>query len=110
MFTLLVCGQILLGALSAKAQVEGLLELARARFGELSSADESLYRSVALGEIAKYEEGASFSASHIVWLCTDPRASKYVSHRGLRVYRRPNVGEAQHLGVRLGFDHDGVGG
>jgi hypothetical protein len=78
-----------------------LLELARARFGELSQAEEDLFRAVANGKAKDYSDPSGkdndpangnnwasdrvLRASRIAWLCTDPRAVALVTYHGLTV-------------------------
>ena len=82
-----------------------LLELARARFPELTKTQEKplskLFEAVVSGSVADYraESGEDndpakatewgdervLKAPHIAWLCTDPEASALVTHRGIRV-------------------------
>ena len=78
-----------------------LLELARARFAELSSAEEDLFRAVANGEPKDYSNPLGkdndpavadkwagdrvLRASRIVWLCTDQQAAALVTYHGITV-------------------------
>ena len=65
-----------------------LLELATKRFGQLTAADERLFRAVATGKPALYtsEPNQTLPADRLVWLCTVPAASKLITHRGLQVH------------------------
>ena len=78
-----------------------LLQLANEKFGELTEAEEKLFRDTVNGQIADYSTGDETAndtanasewatnrvlrASRIAWLCTDKRASKFVTHRGLEI-------------------------
>jgi len=89
------------GTQAASDEEPELLTLARQRFEELSPADEKLFRAVAKGELANYSAGAKekddpakapewseervLKSDRIAWLCTDPRASRLVTHRGIGV-------------------------
>ncbi len=78
-----------------------LLKLARERFQNLSPTEEKLFRAVAKGEQADFcaasKEGndpnhadkwpaeRTLKADRIAWLCTDPSASRLVTHHGIAV-------------------------
>jgi len=78
-----------------------LLKLAKEKFGELTEAEEKLFRATANGEMVDYSSrskkainpanAAKWGPSHVLcadriaWLCTDKRASQFVTHRGLEV-------------------------
>jgi hypothetical protein len=82
--------------------VEPLLELAKEKWkGQISPSEEKLFRATANGEIADYATGdlnvddpASagewtpdrvLRASRIAWLCTDKKASQFVTHHGIQI-------------------------
>ena len=78
-----------------------LLQLAEKKFGVLKPAEEKFFHSVADGGIADYRAGDKeiddpenaenwgdvrvLDADRIAWVCTDPKASKWVTHRGIKV-------------------------
>lgn len=89
-----------------------LLKLAIQKFGTLTKADRELFERAATGEVADYRtqwdkendpekekwseennparaakwgEERVLSADHVAWLCTDPQASKLVTHKGIWV-------------------------
>jgi sRNA-binding regulator protein Hfq len=66
-----------------------LLELAKQKFATLSEPDTKLFLAVGKGEPADYSEKEgeerNVKANHIEWLCTDKRASKLVTHRGIQI-------------------------
>lgn len=74
-----------------------LLELAKARFGDLSPAETKLFQQTANGEVAYFGEGDPaeaatwgkdrvLQADRIRWLCTDPEAVKeMLPHEGVRI-------------------------
>ena len=78
-----------------------LLELAKEKFGTLTEAEQKLLKAVANGEIANYsakEEKDNdpakaenwgpkrvLKADRLIWLCTDKRTAKLVTHRGIRL-------------------------
>jgi sRNA-binding regulator protein Hfq len=80
---------------------EKLLELAKAKFGELSPVDDKFFRAAAVGEFADYSSedesqndpatanswGSErvLNANRIVWVCTDKEAVKYATHKGIMV-------------------------
>ena len=100
-------------------RVDKLLELARRRFGSLSDAEEALFRGAATGRTpqfnARSEEGDDPSnatnwpparvckAERIAWLCTDPRASELITHRGITIIGVRVDGELDLAYCRIPF-------
>jgi len=107
---------------------DGLVELARKRFGEerspgkgkeLSPADQKLFESVAAGKPADYsaeadeengpaaaEKGGAdrvLDAERIGWLCTDRQASALVTHRGIIVEGARIDGKLDLAFAEIGF-------
>lgn len=82
------------------SKAEALIELASAEF-ELTEPEQKFLQAVAAGEEADYRdedealndparaeewgEERCLRASLLVWLCTDKKACKHITHRGLRV-------------------------
>jgi sRNA-binding regulator protein Hfq len=75
---------------------KSLLELAREKFGELSEAEEKLFEATEKGEVAeisKPDKRTDLSkvvlpvirADRLVWLMTDRRARRRVTHKGVTV-------------------------
>lgn len=80
---------------------EKLLELAKAQFGNLTTAEEKLFSAVAEGGVANFQVGNEeldhpskadnwgvqriLKADRIAWLCTDKEAISLVTHKGLYV-------------------------
>lgn len=81
------------------SEAQRLLELAEAKFGELTKAEKKLFQKVADGGEAIYSscnekiddpanaqnwgEDRLLKADRIVWLCTNSEAMKFVSHKGI---------------------------
>lgn len=81
--------------------VSDLPQLAKEKFGDLTEAEEKLFRDIVNGNMADYSaknpkdndpkeadgwgDNRVLRASRIAWLCTDKRASKLVTHRGIRI-------------------------
>jgi hypothetical protein len=88
---------------------EKLLELARAKFGELKPVEEKLFRAVAKGEVADFQVGdeeidhpskaeswgteRTLQADRIAWLCTDKEASLLVTYKGLDIKGAKVIGD-----------------
>ncbi len=82
---------------NGKPGMKQLLELAKEKFAaDWTDADERLFTQTALGEVAHYGDGDPaeadkwdkervLPANRIKWLCTDPKAAKAVTHRGLQI-------------------------
>jgi sRNA-binding regulator protein Hfq len=82
-------------------RVKRLLELAKQEFGNISPAEEKLFRGIAKGQTVDYSTGSDvendpsnalkwtadrvLTAVGIAWLCTDPQASALVTYRGISV-------------------------
>jgi len=99
---------------------EGLLDLARKKFGTLTEAEENLFQKVVNGETADCsdsseknkdpngakewdEETRVIRAKCIAWLCTDPEASAMVTHKGIRVKGARIDGELDLEFARISF-------
>ncbi len=81
--------------------VTELLKLAKERFGELSEAEVKFFTATAKGENEDYKSGSKeennlenadkwgnervLRANVIEWLCTDRKASQFVTHKGIDV-------------------------
>src|ERR1017187_4422447 len=79
--------------------VKKLLAAAGEKFGTLTLAEDRLFTNIAKGELAKYSVDSdkeddpfhpnnwgaarTLTADRIIWLCTDPSATKWITHRGV---------------------------
>jgi len=88
---------------------EKLFELAREKFGQLSSADEKLFSAAAVGNIADYNcadlnlddpsnaekwgDERTVQAEKIVWCCTDSKVSELLTPKGLIILGAKVEGE-----------------
>ncbi len=89
------------GGTSSERRHGALIALARAEFGTLTEGEKKLFKAAAEGKMADYSSGdkefddpanadnwgpkRTLQADRITWLCTDPNASKLVTHRGVQV-------------------------
>jgi len=110
------------------ADTSELLKLAKEKFGELTEAEERLFRDTANGQIVDYSIGDEnvdnpteadgwsdervLRASRIAWLCTDKQALQFVTHRGLQIkgIRIDEEFNLQHANVQfpLAFLHSAI--
>lgn len=95
-----------------------LLELAEARFGK-TKVDKNLFAATAKGEFADYSSEKDeendpanadkwgdervIKAEQIQWLCTDPKAAKLVTHKGIQVIGARIEGELDLQFAKISF-------
>lgn len=92
-----------------------LLELAKEEFGEdLTEAEQKLFRATAKGEMADYGEGDPakanewdddrvLQADRIEWLCTDPKATREITHRRILIKGARIEGEIGLSSAKIDF-------
>lgn len=100
-------------------QVEQLLELAQAEFGQISAVEERLIRAVAKGETADYTTGSqeiddltnsnawgddrTLQSDRLIWLCTEPQAKELITFRGINLSGIKIQGEFNIEFARIDF-------
>jgi hypothetical protein len=99
--------------------IESLLSLARQKLGNLTPADEKLFRSVATGEWADFQNGdeekdkpanadqwgedRTILANRISWLCNDRQAKDIVTHNGIRIMGAKIIGRLNLNHIDINF-------
>jgi sRNA-binding regulator protein Hfq len=125
--TICLWGTLLMSANTVEAGVNNnnvskLLELAKKKYGILNEAERKLFQGVAKGESIDFSsapendnennnpanakdwgEERILKADRIAWLCTEPKASALVTHRGIEIWGARIDGKLDLEFTRISF-------